>query len=112
MATALTPKKTDRSVFKRFLTWAAQDHAGDAPHLVAPIRGEVLGVERLAERARAVARQQRLAAVPTVRPRGAGPLLRRLDDTREVLAGAQRALNDAALQGIDISSAGEWLLDN
>lgn len=112
MATALTPKKTDRSVLKRFLTWAAQDHAGDAPHLVAPIRGEVLGVERLAERARAVARQQRLAPVPTVRPRGAGPLLRRLDDTREVLAGAQRALNDAALQGIDISSAGEWLLDN
>ncbi len=70
----------------------------------------MLGVDRLAERARAIARQQRIA--PLLKRRGPGPLLRRLDDTREVLAGVNEALADAAARGTDISSAGEWLLDN
>jgi len=70
----------------------------------------VLGVDRLAERARAVARQEKIGP-PSLR-RGPGPLLRRLDDTRAVLAEIQHALSDAAAHGIDISSAGEWLLDN
>ena len=88
MATALSPKKdSDKTVLKRFLDWASQSESADAAHLVAPIRGEVLGIDRLAERARAVARQQKVAPKPTIKQRGPGPLLRRLDDTRGVLGG-------------------------
>ncbi|HEY5086520.1 MAG TPA: glucoamylase family protein, partial [Gemmatimonadaceae bacterium] len=110
MATA-TPPKTERNILKRFLAWTGPEDEGPrGAHLVAPIRGEVLGVDRLAERARAVARQEKIGP-PPVR-RGPGPLLRRLDDTRAVLGEIQHALSDAAAHGIDISSAGEWLLDN
>ena len=106
-----TPPKTDRNILRRFLPWTGADEDGySGAHLVAPIRGEVLGVDRLAERARAVARQEKIGAPPT--RRGPGPLLRRLDDTRIVLSEIHRALSDAAGDGIDISSAGEWLLDN
>ena len=110
MATA-TPPKTERNILKRFLSWTGSEEEGSrGAHLVAPIRGEVLGVDRLAERARAVARQQKVGPPPAYR--GPGPLLRRLDGTRLVLTEIQRALSDAAAHGIDISSAGEWLLDN
>lgn len=110
MATA-PPPKTEKNVLKRFLSWTGtEDDGARGAHLVAPIRGEVLGVDRLAERARAVARQEKIGP-PSLR-RGPGPLLRRLDDTRAVLAEIQHALSDAAAHGIDISSAGEWLLDN
>ena len=110
MATA-TPPKTEKNVLKRFLAWTGtEDDGAGAAHLVAPIRGEVLGVDRLAERARAVARQEKIGPPPL--RRGPGPLLRRLDDTRTVLKEIQHALSDAAAHGVDISSAGEWLLDN
>ncbi len=106
-----TPPKTDRNILRRFLPWAgAEEDRYSGAHLVAPIRGEVLGVDRLAERARAVARQQKIGPPPA--RHGPGPLLRRLDDTRIVLTDIRRALSDAAAAGIDISSAGEWLLDN
>ena len=110
MPTAI-PTKTDKNILKRFLTWTGQEEEGyPGAHLVAPIRGEVLGVDRLAERARAVARQEKIGPPPP--RRGPGPLLRRLDDTRLVLKEIQHALSDAAAHGIDISSAGEWFLDN
>ena len=83
---------------------------GQGEELIGPIRGEVLGADRLAERARAIARQHRI--LPTEKRRGPGPLLLRLDDTRRVLGEVQKTLSDAAGRGIDISSAGEWLLDN
>ncbi len=106
-----TPPKTEKNILKRFLPWTGPDEEGfPGAHLVAPIRGEVLGIDRLAERARAVARQEKIGPPPP--RRGPGPLLRRLDDTRAVLTEIQRALSDAAAHGIDISSAGEWLLDN
>jgi cyclic beta-1,2-glucan synthetase len=106
-----TPPKTEKNLLKRFLSWTGPDEDGSrGAHLVGPIRGEVLGVDRLAERARAVARQEKVGTPP--QRRGPGPLLRRLDDTRVVLTEIQHALSDAAAHGIDISSAGEWLLDN
>ena len=75
-----------------------------------PIRGELLGAERLAERARAIAAAQRL------QPAGAGsrrtPLLARLDDSRRIFADARARLAEAAEREMDVGPAGEWLLDN
>jgi cyclic beta-1,2-glucan synthetase len=78
--------------------------------LAGPIRGELLGAERLAERARAIARAQ------TLRPAGDGerrtPLLAPLDETRGILADARGRLAAAGDAGTDVSPAGEWLLDD
>ena len=78
--------------------------------LVGPIRGEVLGADRLAERARTIAREHRLQSPR--RQRGSGPLLERLESTRAVLERAYRALSEGADKGLDVSPAGEWFLDN
>jgi len=78
--------------------------------LVGPIRGELLGVEHLAARARAVARDQRL--VSGRRPLRSARLLARLADTRRILRDAHRRLVAAAATGVDAGSAAEWLLDN
>ena len=89
--------------------WLARASDSSQERLVGPIRGELLGAERLAEHARAVARRQR------VRPSGKGrrvPLLERLEETYDILVEARDTLGDAADEGIDISPAGEWLLDN
>jgi cyclic beta-1,2-glucan synthetase len=83
------------------------------PHreeLVGPIRGEVLGADRLAERARTIAREHRLQ--PPRTQRGAGPLLERLESTRGILERAYRVLSEGAERGLDVSPAGEWFLDN
>ncbi|CAN5666111.1 hypothetical protein BH23GEM1_BH23GEM1_00170 [soil metagenome] len=78
--------------------------------LVGPIRGEVLGADRLAARARHVARAQRVA--PPRKRRGPEPLLQRLDSTREIRARVYSALSDGAEREVDVSPAGEWFLDN
>jgi hypothetical protein len=78
--------------------------------LVGTIRGEVLGAERLGERARAVARGHHL--LPAQKHRGVAPLLLRLEDTRNVLDRVYHELNTGAEHGLDISPAGDWLLDN
>jgi len=83
---------------------------GAGEELVGPIRGEVLGAERLGERARAVARGHHL--LPAQKQRGSGPLLLRLEDTRNVLDRVYHELNTGAEHGLDISPAGDWLLDN
>ena len=84
----------------------------DAPDelLGGPIRGELLGAEHLADRARAVAAAQRLAGGPSGwrRPR----LLTRLDETRRILDAAHARLAAAADRDVDVGPAGEWLLDN
>jgi cyclic beta-1,2-glucan synthetase len=70
----------------------------------------VLGNERLAKHARNIARKHKL--LPPAKQRGPGPLLERLDDTRRVLSDVRNRLNGAAERGVDISPAGDWLLDN
>jgi cyclic beta-1,2-glucan glucanotransferase len=75
-----------------------------------PIRGELLGAEHLADRARAVAAGQRLAGVRRARRRPR--LLTRLDETRRILDDAHTRLAGAADHDVDVGPAGEWLLDN
>ena len=70
----------------------------------------MFGADRLARHARNIARKHKL--LPPKKQRGHGPLLGRLDDTREVLSEVHDRLTDAADRGVDISPAGEWLLDN
>src|SRR3982751_4404595 len=78
--------------------------------LAGPIRGELLGPDGLAERARKLARLQ------VVRPFDEGtrrtPLLSRLDVSRRVVSEAHARLAVAASAGGDVAPAGEWLLDN
>src|SRR5690606_4318798 len=81
------------------------------PHegiLTGPIQGELLGAERLAERAHALARRQRLARGT----RRQTPLLGRLDSTRIILAEARERLLGAVDKDAEVGPAGEWLLDN
>ncbi|MGZ6117127.1 MAG: cyclic beta 1-2 glucan synthetase, partial [Gemmatimonadaceae bacterium] len=106
MATAIPPK-APTTILSRFF---GRSRNGSGEELVGPIRGEVLGLERLGERARAVARGHHL--LPAQKQRGAGPLLLRLEDTREVLDRVYHELNSGAERGLDISPAGDWLLDN
>lgn len=75
-----------------------------------PIRGEMFGADRLAKHARNIARKHKV--LPPKKQRGHGPLLERLDDTRRVLSEVQIRLSNAAENGVEISPAGEWLLDN
>ncbi|HET8624273.1 MAG TPA: hypothetical protein VFM14_11965, partial [Gemmatimonadales bacterium] len=88
------------------------DRSGDGREvlLTGPIRGELLGAEHLAERARAVASSQRVVARGAMqrRPR----LLERLDQTRGILDDAHARLAAAAEGEVDVGPAGEWLLDN
>ncbi|WP_025414981.1 GH36-type glycosyl hydrolase domain-containing protein [Gemmatirosa kalamazoonensis] len=78
--------------------------------LAGPIHGELLGADRLADRARAVARTQVLRTDRT--PGRQTRLLSRLDDTRRLLADARARLGAAAERGADVGPAGAWLLDN
>ncbi|HET9775927.1 MAG TPA: hypothetical protein VFP77_05125, partial [Gemmatimonadaceae bacterium] len=106
MATAIPPKAPPTILSRLF----RRSRNGAGEELVGPIRGEVLGLERLGERARAVARGHHL--LPAQKQHGAGPLLLRLEDTRSVLDRVYHQLNNGAERGLDISPAGDWLLDN
>ena len=74
-----------------------------------PLHGELLGVERLEERARALAAGYTLARNPR---RGPPRLLRRLSDHTRVLRLAYRTLAADVRRGEPIAPAAEWLLDN
>jgi cyclic beta-1,2-glucan synthetase len=106
VATAIPPKAPTTLLSRLF--GRSRDGAGE--ELVGPIRGEVLGAERLGERARAVARGHHL--LPAQKERGVAPLMLRLEDTRNVLDRVYHELNTGAERGLDISPAGDWLLDN
>jgi cyclic beta-1,2-glucan synthetase len=73
-----------------------------------PLHGELLGVERLEERARALAAEFTLARNPRVSP----PLLRRLAAHKRLLQQAYRALASDVRRGEPVTPAAEWLLDN
>ncbi|MGH7637017.1 MAG: glucoamylase family protein, partial [Gemmatimonadaceae bacterium] len=75
-----------------------------------PIRGELLGADQLAERARAVARSERLREGRVVWK--SAPLLARLNETRRILDVAHRRLSHASERDTDVGPAGEWFLDN
>ncbi|MDP9176783.1 MAG: carbohydrate-binding protein [Gemmatimonadota bacterium] len=105
MATRTPPRSDAKGIFKLFRRAEAAER-----RLVGPIRGEVLGADRLAKHARNIARKHRL--LPPKKQRGPGPLLLRLDDSRRVLDEVHDRLADSAERGVDISPAGEWLLDN
>src|SRR5213594_1259816 len=74
-----------------------------------PLHGELLGVERLEERARALAAEYTLSRNPR---RGPPRLLRRLADDARVLRDAYRLLAGDVRLGEPIAPAAEWLLDN
>jgi len=74
-----------------------------------PLHGELLGVERLEERARALAAGFTLARNPQ---RGPPRLLRRLSEHARVLRHAYRILAGDVRRGEPVSPAAEWLLDN
>ena len=78
--------------------------------LTGPLRGELLGADHLAARARSVARDQRLVASRA--PLRPARLLARLAQTRRILTEAQDRLLAEAAAGVDAGPAAEWLLDN
>jgi cyclic beta-1,2-glucan synthetase len=73
-----------------------------------PIRGEVYGVERLEEHARAIAQQARVLRGI----RRGKRLLPRLQENGARLNHAQREFTDAHQAGQTLPPAAEWLLDN
>ncbi len=85
----------------------ATDTPGDA------ILGELYGTDRLGRHGRHIARTQKVVDTPrSLRPRGRGPLLTRLGATERVLRSVHATLASAASTGVEVSPAGEWLLDN
>ena len=102
------PSATPRPRFLAHLFSRASDVRAEL--LAGPIRGELLGPEQLAERAREVATGERLRTGRKMWR--AAPLLARLKETKRLLDVAQRRLTDASDRGSEIAPAGEWLLDN
>src|SRR5688572_11739671 len=77
---------------------------------IGPLRGELLGLDQLADRATALARGQ------TLGPRDSGPrraaLLHRLDETTRIFSNAHASLTGAAARSVDVGPAAAWFLDN
>ena len=96
---------------KRFLSRVFSQAPIVPPEMLAgPIRGDLLGADQLAERARVVARGERVREGRTSRRSAA--LLERLRETRDILDVSHRRLIKAAQQDVDVGPAGEWFLDN
>jgi cyclic beta-1,2-glucan synthetase len=74
-----------------------------------PLRGELLSLERLEERAKSLAAGYTLSRSPR---RGARPLVARLEDNARVLRQAYRVMAEDVHRGEPVSPAAEWLLDN
>ena len=80
-----------------------------APSPDKPFRDELLSIERLEERALALAASFTLDPSPRRRARSIFP---RFDDNARVLRGAYRTLADDVRTGQTVTAAAEWLLDN
>src|SRR2546429_7136916 len=80
-----------------------------APSREKPFRDELLGIERLQERALALAATFTIDPSPRRRARNIFP---RFDDNARVLRGAYRTLADDVRTGRFVTSAADWLLDN
>src|SRR6266542_5708699 len=74
-----------------------------------PLRDELLSIERLEERALALAASFTIDPNPRRRARDIFP---RFDDNARVLRDAYRTLADDVRTGQFVASAAEWLLDN
>ncbi len=74
-----------------------------------PLRAELLSIERLEQRAKALAARFTLGRNPR---RKARPFFSRLADNARVLREAYRIFSDDVHRGAFISPAAEWLLDN
>jgi len=96
---------------RRLRVWRSRTADASDDLLAGPIRGELLGTDRLADRARAVARAQRLRGTQQGGARRT-PLLSRLDDTAHILADIRARLAAATENNGDVGPAGDWLLDN
>ncbi len=92
---------------------AAPEPGGARPRLIghdsSPLHGQLLGVERLEERALALAAGFTLARNPR---RGLPRLLRRLSEHTRVLRHAHRILAGDVRRGEPIGPPAEWLLGN
>ena len=82
---------------------------GGRPEPEKPLRAELLSIERLEERARALAASFTLGRDPR---RKARPFFSRLEDNARVLREAYRVLADDVHRGEFVPPAAEWLLDN
>jgi cyclic beta-1,2-glucan synthetase len=82
---------------------------GRRPEVERPLRAELLSLERLEERARALAASFTLARGTRRKTR---PFFSRLEDNARVLRAAYRVLADDVHRGEFVSPAAEWLLDN
>ncbi len=74
-----------------------------------PFRDELLSIERLEERALALAASFTIDPSPRQRARNIFP---RFDDNARVLRDAYRTLADDVRTGVFVTAAAEWLLDN
>ena len=79
------------------------------PSLEKPFRDELLSIERLEERALALAASFTIDPNPRRRARNIFP---RFDDNARVLRQAYRTLADDVRTGQFVTAAAEWLLDN
>src|SRR6267378_4405048 len=80
-----------------------------APSSEKPFRDELLSIERLEERALALAASFTIDPSPRRRARHIFP---RFDDNARVLGNAYRTLADDVRTGQSVTAAAEWLLDN
>jgi cyclic beta-1,2-glucan synthetase len=87
-------------------TWL---HRASAPAAEKPFRDELLSIERLEERALALAASFTVDPSPRRRARNIFP---RFDDNARVLRAAYRTLAGDVRTGRSVTAAGEWLLDN
>jgi cyclic beta-1,2-glucan synthetase len=100
------PSRTEPPLLSTLIA-RATDGAGHPA--VGPIRGELLGPQQLAERAREIAAAERL--VPSEKGLPRARLLARLEETRGILEEARDRLT-AVDEEVDVGPAGEWFLDN